>query len=76
MIFQLDEYLERRYWAKRNIDWGIVTDIDIPKIPVQNIEWVHKERNNDDVSSLGPYTVSGIEKLVLENISFPHTSFF
>lgn len=66
--------IERRYWAQRNIDWGIVTELDIPKILVQNIEWVHKEHNNDDVSSLGPYMVSGIEKIVLESISVPHTS--
>ncbi|MFJ9502074.1 TnsA endonuclease N-terminal domain-containing protein [Brevibacillus centrosporus] len=66
--------IERRYWAKRNIDWGIVTEVDIPKIFVRNIEWVHKERNNEDVHHLGPYIVSGIEKVVLESLSDAHSS--
>ncbi|WP_309479921.1 TnsA endonuclease N-terminal domain-containing protein [Brevibacillus agri] len=61
--------IERRYWAKRNIDWGIVTQLDIPKTLVQNIEWVHKEHNNEDVRRLGSFIVSGIEKIVLESIS-------
>jgi hypothetical protein len=33
--------IERRYWAKRGIDWGIATDMDIPKILVSNIDWAY-----------------------------------
>ncbi|GIO09877.1 hypothetical protein J31TS6_59050 [Brevibacillus reuszeri] len=66
--------IERRYWATRNIDWGIVTELDIPKILVQNIEWIHKEHNNEDTQRLGPYVVSGIEKIVLESIRDSHIS--
>ncbi|WP_233882599.1 TnsA endonuclease N-terminal domain-containing protein [Brevibacillus laterosporus] len=66
--------IERHYWANRNIDWGIVTEVDIPKTLVQNGEWVHKEFKNEDDQNLGAYIVSGIEKIVLEGLSIPSTS--
>ncbi|WP_371365930.1 Transposon Tn7 transposition protein TnsA [Sporomusa rhizae] len=31
--------IERRYWAERNIDWGIVTEKEIQLELVQNIQW-------------------------------------
>lgn len=33
--------LERRYYATKGIDWGIVTEQEIPKILAGNIEWIH-----------------------------------
>jgi TnsA endonuclease N terminal/TnsA endonuclease C terminal len=33
--------LERRYYAIEGIDWKIVTEKDIPKLMVKNIEWIH-----------------------------------
>jgi len=33
--------LERRYWSELGIDWGIVTDKEIPKVMAKNVEWVH-----------------------------------
>jgi hypothetical protein len=33
--------LERRYYAAKGIDWGIVTEQEIPRILARNIEWVH-----------------------------------
>jgi hypothetical protein len=33
--------LERRYWQRRYVDWGIVTERDIPKTPAKNIHWIH-----------------------------------
>lgn len=33
--------LERRYYADQNIDWGIVTEKEIPKVLAVNIEWIH-----------------------------------
>lgn len=36
--------IERRYWQARGIDWGIVTNKDIPIIRAKNIEWVHSAR--------------------------------
>ena len=33
--------IEREYWQRRNIDWAIVTDEDIPKTLARNISYVH-----------------------------------
>lgn len=33
--------IERTYWHERGVDWGIVTEGDIPKAFAGNVEWVH-----------------------------------
>lgn len=33
--------IERAYWESRGIDWGIITEKEIPKIMVENVEWLH-----------------------------------
>lgn len=33
--------IERLYWQARGVPWSIVTDDDIPKTLVRNIDWVH-----------------------------------
>ncbi|MGM9986962.1 MAG: TnsA endonuclease N-terminal domain-containing protein [Bacillaceae bacterium] len=33
--------IERVYWQRRNIDWGIVTEFQIPKIFARNISYIH-----------------------------------
>ena len=57
--------IEREYWQRRNIDWGIVTDKEIPKILCENVKWVRKEYHNSDVSKLGSFIVDSIEKLFI-----------
>ncbi len=32
--------LERLYWASRGIDWGLITEVDVPKVVVENVRWV------------------------------------
>lgn len=33
--------LEKRYFAAKGIDWGIITEKEIPTLLVENIEWIH-----------------------------------
>lgn len=33
--------LERRYWAKKNIPWFLLTEKQIPKVVIQNITWLY-----------------------------------
>lgn len=40
--------LERRYWESKGIDWGIVTQKDIPVIKAKNIEWVYSALENSE----------------------------
>ncbi|WP_031517534.1 heteromeric transposase endonuclease subunit TnsA [Desulfofalx alkaliphila] len=46
----LDKFeAERRYWKSRNIDWGIVTNREIPNTLAKNIEWVHTAIRLEDI---------------------------
>jgi len=33
--------IERVYWERRQIDWGIVTELEIPKEMARNISYIH-----------------------------------
>ncbi len=57
--------IERRYWKKRNVDWGILTDTDIPEALVSNIDWFYSEHENIDAETLSVFSLNGIEKLIL-----------
>lgn len=68
--------IERKYWQNRNIDWGIVMDLDLPDTIVRNIEWFYKEfrfsnksrdyRQNSTLSKqLKPHTL-----LICRNLGF------
>lgn len=45
--------VERRYWAEKGIDWGIITENDIPKAFTENIQWVHDEYWLEPTTELG-----------------------
>lgn len=34
--------IEREYWEKKGIDWGIISNEELPKELVNNINWIHK----------------------------------
>jgi hypothetical protein len=36
--------IERIFFEKRNIDWGVVTDAEIPEVLAKNIEFIRTER--------------------------------
>ncbi|MBU3128496.1 TnsA endonuclease C-terminal domain-containing protein [Clostridium tagluense] len=44
--------IERRYWEKHNIDWGIVTEKQVPKELASNIEWIHSSYNLEATNEL------------------------
>ncbi|MUG92904.1 heteromeric transposase endonuclease subunit TnsA [Scytonema sp. UIC 10036] len=44
--------IERRYWLKRDIDWGIVTEHEIPETLAKNVEWLHPFQKTTDLSPL------------------------
>ncbi len=50
--------IERVYWQKRHVDWGIVTEAQIPNKLVKNIDYIHQEYVNEDVEQLGEYIVN------------------
>ncbi|HEU0175001.1 MAG TPA: TnsA endonuclease N-terminal domain-containing protein [Blastocatellia bacterium] len=52
--------IERVYWTAREVDWGIVTELDIDSAVVENIKWVHPFH---DVSTLAPLTADLISSI-------------
>ena len=46
---QLEKFeIERVYWERRGIDWGIVTEAEIDKVFAHNVMSVHKFKNISD----------------------------
>lgn len=39
--------IEKRYWALKNVDWGIITEKELPKIRVNNIRWAYEMHSLD-----------------------------
>ncbi|MBM7616168.1 TnsA endonuclease N-terminal domain-containing protein [Alkaliphilus hydrothermalis] len=58
--------IERRYWEKQGVDWGIVTEKEINKTLAQNISYVHTYYNIDEIDSLKSIASNHIRDLVLE----------
>jgi hypothetical protein len=56
--------IERIYWESHQVDWGIVTERDLPYVLIRNIEWIHKEYHNEDVEELGIFAVQSLERLL------------
>lgn len=56
--------IERLYWEAHHIDWGIVTDRAIPDTLIRNIEWIHKEYYNEDVTELSAFAVHNLQNLL------------
>jgi TnsA endonuclease N terminal/TnsA endonuclease C terminal len=44
--------VERRYWMRRNIDWGIIRECDIHQPLVDNIRWIRPYFNITDLYPL------------------------
>jgi len=40
--------IERRFWARRQVDWGVVTEREIPRVLAHNIEVLHAYRDLSD----------------------------
>ncbi len=45
--------IERRYWVQQGVDWGIITERDIPEAMVTNIAWLHPYITLDQLTA--PY---------------------
>ncbi|MBU7006887.1 TnsA endonuclease N-terminal domain-containing protein [Phosphitispora fastidiosa] len=40
--------IERQYWGDAGVDWGIVTELELPKEICKNIGWVHSSYNMEE----------------------------
>lgn len=56
--------IERRYWKEKGIDWGIVSDKDIPKVLTANIEWVYYSKNLEPNEEMGTNDLLALGELL------------
>ena len=64
-IIKLD--IEREYWARRGVDWGILVAEDLPMPVVENIQWLHphltlhgSSLDSEDVPAITRYLTSEV----------------
>lgn len=55
--------IEREYWKRRDIDWGIVTEEEIPKTMARNISYMHDYYNIRDYDVFKEISEQHIEDL-------------
>lgn len=60
--------IERVYWERRNIDWGIVTERDINLIVATNTEIIHYYRDPSTLSPLTDDIVHQIETILTRRV--------
>lgn len=64
--------IERLYWSQRGIDWGIVTDQEIPLILAKNVEWLHPFKNLGDLE-LSQNLIDRIAKFLVKGLANSQT---
>jgi len=58
--------IERQYWERRGIDWGIVTENEIDKTIAKNISSISSYYNIEDINSFEKISKKDLENLILE----------
>jgi len=62
--------IERVYWANRGVDWGIITEADVSREFVNNVQWVHSHKDLESLAPIAQGTVNVVEHhLALKLIS-------
>lgn len=46
--------IERRYWEGKGVDWGLITEQDLPPQRVKNLRWLHEMQSLEHM--VAPYT--------------------
>lgn len=59
--------IEREYWRRRGLDWGIVVAEDLPLAVVENIKWLHPHLTLEG-SSLGVGLSDGVADYLTEEV--------
>jgi hypothetical protein len=60
--------IERRYWARRGVDWAIVTNRDLPRNLARNIELLRGRQRLSDRLSLSPEQLYTIAQILTDKV--------
>jgi hypothetical protein len=56
--------IERLYWKRREVDWGIVTEKEIPKTLVENLKWIRLFYKQEDLAPLKQADITRIDQVL------------
>jgi hypothetical protein len=65
--------IECRYWQSRNIDWGIVTEAEIPQVLAKNVDWLHPFFRTEDISGLTELDINYIASALTLRVTQTHS---
>lgn len=57
--------IERVYWERQDVDWGIVTELEIPKTMSHNIAFVHGYSDINSIEGFDECTEYDIEDMII-----------
>jgi hypothetical protein len=60
--------VERRYWSRRNVDWQIVTERDLPRTLARNLDVIRTRSNLAHRLDLPPERLYTIAQTLTENV--------
>lgn len=60
--------IERLYWGARNVNWGIITEQDIPKNVAHNLRWLHPYMDSPHVDSLSEDQFDSVDGLLRDSL--------
>lgn len=66
--------IERIYWEELGVDWGIVTEREIPRDLAANIKWIHSAKELDATSPVSAHEVALAEHLLTDSGADAHLS--
>lgn len=61
--------IERTYWIEQGVDWGIVTELEVPLDLAKNIEWLHSALDPSEAPGLSPKDISFLENELYDQLS-------
>ncbi|WP_460292392.1 TnsA endonuclease C-terminal domain-containing protein, partial [Bacillus cereus] len=63
--------IERVYWERRKTDWGIVTELQIPKTFARNISYIHDYHDlylHDAFQNINPQQIEDLVFSLLQRL--------
>ncbi|MEA4834728.1 MAG: TnsA endonuclease C-terminal domain-containing protein [Anaeromusa sp.] len=60
--------IERSYWEEKGVNWGIVTEKEIPKQLAKNLAWLHPSYELEEISGLSKETVVSLFKVLQQRM--------
>lgn len=61
--------IEREYWKRKGIDWGIVTELEVPKEMAMNISFVHSYADLNSIEDFNEFSEADIDIFSVHLIS-------